>query len=856
MAKQSKAAASKVAAKKAAPHKAASAKAAPKKAAPVKAAATKAATKKGSASQGKLHGLTVAFVGKFGYSNYELHKYQPLVLAQGGTIVKADASQIDYLFVGEGRNGNPPGDVAKIQKRLPAVQVLGLADFPAFLLPNRDELLQQLSKKREDKDHYWTNLGQVCQETKTTIDLTNSKLSGTTLDYAQLQAADLTGSDLKKAHAEHTQFGKLQDVDLSDASAAHSRFEETRNCKFRNAELQQAVLFYSPATHHSSPNKPASLIEDCDFTTANFSWASCYRGTFKNCNFTGANFTNAMAVNTVFERCDLNKANLNRCNGKGTKFVDSKLAQANFSQADLREASLAGLDLRNINFTGATLSNADLSGAKIDGADFQGAILFGTKFDNVDLSKAKNLTIPPPRKAGPKLLELEQAAKGSSNFQTSATVDLSKEEYVDLTLGIYGNYFNLHSNYYCEGKLWRDHPDAKKLSEAVLKLSERWLNGTLRFDSIKASGGKTVRGQALTELAMAAWAETFGIEGVTPAELQAKLAQQKSGALAQRDEMVKTLRSKGQKAWEKLDYRARRDIDLRGVDLSNTKLDKIEFFQQCDFKGTNFSKASLAESDFCFTICKQTNFSQANLQQSKFNNATLSGSNFQKANLTGANFAGAKLQSTDFTDATLTDAVFDKAQFDEKTIWPEGFQLPASLVWKGTGAAPHIVKKPIVAAKVGSLDFETFLKDLGAKVETARMDKAGSMLKAERFQLFAEVADSGIVGIVKSQSSGDLVYSCRLNADGAFGCCTQNLRPCGGLRGALCKHLLVLIVGLAKAGQLDPATVNLWVDLSTSHKPAIDEETMSATFLRYKGAESGELDWRPTETIPEDFYAM
>ena len=53
------------------------------------------------------------------------------------------------------------------------------------------------------------------------------------------------------------------------------------------------------------------------------------------------------------------------------------------------------------------------------------------------------------------------------------------------------------------------------------------------------------------------------------------------------------------------------------------------------------------------------------------------------------------------------------------------------------------------------------------------------------------------MGVVKSQSSKDLVYSCRLAADGAFGCCTQNLRPCGGLRGALCKHLLVLIVGLA-----------------------------------------------------------
>jgi hypothetical protein len=30
---------------------------------------------------------------------------------------------------------------------------------------------------------------------------------------------------------------------------------------------------------------------------------------------------------------------------------------------------------------------------------------------------------------------------------------------------------------------------------------------------------------------------------------------------------------------------------------------------------------------------------------------------------------------------------------------------------------------------------------------------------------------------------------------------------------------------------------------------------MSTTFLRYKGAEAGEIDWRPTETMPEDYYA-
>src|SRR5262249_45354513 len=125
------------------------------------------------------------------------------------------------------------------------------------------------------------------------------------------------------------------------------------------------------------------------------------------------------------------------------------------------------------------------------------------------------------------------------------------------------------------------------------------------------------------------------------------------------------------------------------------------------------------------------------------------------------------------------------------TIFPAGSKPPNNMIWKGDRMRK--ATKTVKAAKAGSLDFETFLKRLSNKVELARMEKAGSMLKAERFQLFAEVKDEALVGIVKSQSNRDLVYSCRLASDGTFGCCTQNLRPCGGLRGALCKHLLVLI---------------------------------------------------------------
>ena len=111
-----------------------------------------------------------------------------------------------------------------------------------------------------------------------------------------------------------------------------------------------------------------------------------------------------------------------------------------------------------------------------------------------------------------------------------------------------------------------------------------------------------------------------------------------------------------------------------------------------------------------------------------------------------------------------------------------------------------------VSAAPGAIDLPALIKQLERSLDASRMQKATSMLKADRFQLFAEVDADHLIGVVKSQSEHDLFYSCRLGADGSFACCTQNLNVCGGLRGALCKHLLVLVIGLVQAGQLEAAT--------------------------------------------------
>lgn len=854
MAKQSKAAA-----KKAAPKKTAS-KATGKKPAPSKTASSgKTAPSKSAIDQGKLHGKTVAFVGKFGYKDMHLRIHEPLVLAHGGTIVKADSKSIDYLFAGEGRGGNPPGDVAKIQKRLPAVQVMDLSSFPSFILPSPAELIREIQRAKRENYQFWEAFRDVCIRTNSTIDLTNSKLRGLKLFAAHLDSVDLTGSDLRDVDAEYIHFGKLDSVKFDTAALKHAHFGEVHQCTFGQTDLRQAWFFYDSRMHHGATNRPNMLVKGCDFTKANLEQARIERGKFEDCQFSETSLNESKADRSEFQRCDFSKAKMRRFNGKSTRFSAATFQGADLSNADFRDASLVGANFQNANLTGAVFSDADFSRANIKGADFSGAVLHGAKFDGVDLSQAKNLTIPPQRKAGPKLQELAIAVAGSKKFQTSARVDFSKKEFGQLELDYSETsgkpYIRYDSSYHRNDEDVRDWGHSQTFADAMLELSERWLNGTLRFDTIQASGCKTLRGQKLLELVTEAWAETFGVAAASADDLEKQRSQHTADALHEREQLLAKIRKSGAKVWNDLHYQVRDKIELEGIDLGGANLDKICFWGR-KIKKANLAGASLIGGELWNCELQSTDLSNANLEDSDLKASILNGTKLIKANLKNADFSMAKLQGADFTDAILDEAKFDKAQFDHKTIWPKGFKATSEMIWKGDGPAPHVVKKVIPAAKVGSLDFDTFLKDLGAKVEAARMDKAGSMLKAERFQLFAEVKDTGIVGIVKSQSSGDLVYSCRLNADGAFGCCTQNLRPCGGLRGALCKHLLVLIVGLAKAGQLDPATVNLWVDLSGGQKPAIDEESMSATFLRYKGAESGELDWRPTETIPEDFYAM
>lgn len=331
----------------------------------------------------------------------------------------------------------------------------------------------------------------------------------------------------------------------------------------------------------------------------------------------------------------------------------------------------------------------------------------------------------------------------------------------------------------------------------------------------------------------------------------------------------------GLRRWNRLKAAERKAVELQGVDLGGINLTEANLrgiaAKRASFAGSILVRAEMTDGSFDWTDFSAADLEAARLKNAQATEAVFRGARLVQAVLTrglfyGASFAGADLTGTDLTDANLLNAdltaalldgaVLEGASFDLRTQWPAGFAIPAEVVFAGRGTDPRLSGK---GNKAVATDVSGLVARLRSIIDPKRMKRTLDMLKSGRNQLFAEVESHSVRGIVRSQKDEDLVYSCVLTEDGTYACCTPDLAICLGLCGEPCKHLLVLLIGLARAGQLDPATADRWVVASRGKKHrwnATTKNHVSDTLLRYKGVQAGEVDWRPTETIPEDFYAM
>lgn len=817
----------------------------------------------------KLSGKKLTFVGKFGYGGRDLKPMLDLVATNGGSVVDDAKVAPDYVVAGDGVGGKPPTAVAKLQKRHPQVQVIDQAGFYQLINPTPEEFKRFMTGKPQGYE-FWNAVRDGLWKANATLDLTGTDFRNCRVEGV-LYGVCLDKSDFRGATIS-AYFGNIKGAKFDGATMSDGSFSKAEDCSLKNVTMDDTR--WNPAE-----------FKRCDFSGAKLKIDTGSYTKASDCLFKKVDFSGSDLESSVFKSADFSGANLIDTKLQETDFSGAILTGANLTRADLHKVKFVGADLRKAKFNNASLSSADLTGALIDGADFTGANVMDATLNGLDLSKAKNLAAKAARPVGPNMKELAKVANDSHEFTTSIVLVMSQDEFVMLSAGIqrYGQkayssaeYWHEQLNHGTSGPV-----ESPNFEQGILNLTDlvarMFARGTPDFETVKVDAQKCpLRGQELQDLAIAAWHEACGLPAPSKADLEQDAKRVASATSSLREVMIAELHggAAGIKKWNDRPDKERGKLGkLTKHDFSNAKLVGVwlggQHLERCNFAGASLRNASLGGAQLKGANFAGANLSGARLAGAKVLDVSFEGAkatkcnlraarylrcNFRSADLSGSDFSFADLRGADLSGATLTNVEFRRTAFDEHTILPAGFIPPEGLQWKGAGLRPGTFVP--AAPKSGSMDFESFLEQLNAKVENARMQKAGSMLKAESFQLFAEVKSDGLLGIVKSQSSKELLYSCRLSSTGQFGCCTQNLRPCGGLRGALCKHLLVLIIGLAKARQLDPATVNHWIELSGTQKPAIDEEAMSATFIKYKGAEAGEIDWRPTETLPEDFYAM
>ena len=98
-----------------------------------------------------------------------------------------------------------------------------------------------------------------------------------------------------------------------------------------------------------------------------------------------------------------------------------------------------------------------------------------------------------------------------------------------------------------------------------------------------------------------------------------------------------------------------------------------------------------------------------------------------------------------------------------------------------------------------TMSFAGFVSNVYGSANEKKVQRALKMLQKEKFQLYSKVTLERVAGVVSSQTSEGSIYSPWIDQTGKYGCSDPDLSDCMGLQGSVCKHLLVLLLGLVKA---------------------------------------------------------
>ena len=852
-----------------------------------------------------LKGERVCLAGTFKWYP-SLKEVKEILRILGATLTKKVDDKLSILIVGEGRKPALQSQAEKLNAAgTAAIRIM--ADLKSLLPVDFDENLAYYILNHKSADDLSVILDRPilfpayvahvngADFTKKTIG--NSKYLSLTVKFSNC--------DFSKATFRNTSTRGQRDDSHERCLFDGTRFENANMWNYKESEFKNISgtklhffdLENSQIHKAKLDNFDSYYVRDCEITDAMF-------GRF---GIRGSTSLGAFRKN-VFRKVKLSEidieSEMNQCEFDDVIFENSKLDEPlAFVKSTLRNVKFRKLAGSTIRFDNCQLVNCSFEENDIGLVDFgnskvtnsrmkknQFGVTQATKaqideISGLDSDAVKNLASYPLVKQ--LASTMEQSEKLEIRFDGTFG-----NEIVSFEAGVY---YSREFTY--RAKKDKKHqntfrfphspkPKAKDIGTQILSMIRSSKIDELQLGSLKTkTSGCPLKPKQLKELVIGAVYQAIGEEPKSADELAAAAKEAKKKAADIKKEIIAELQSGAAK---KLNRRTAeqlkagspyKKIDVSGAKLAGVKLKELDFGQSI-FAGADLSKAQLQEARFLRASLVGCNFSGANLEFANFRNADLTDADLSNAKLRGIELQGAVLKNTifsganfdsnsklystletvlagvDLSEANMKGAKIKRAIYDEKTRFPATVSAATikKFEWAGSGLPPHERKQNVKAS--GPLDFDQFMDRLGEITDSSRLKKSTKMLKADAFQLFSEVSNGAVTGVVKSQTDAKLVYSCSLSSDGTFCCCTQNLNACGGLRGSLCKHLLVLILGLTKSGELDATDVDAWINASKMKQPELDKDRMSEILLKYKGAEAGEIDWRPTETVPEDFMAF
>ena len=126
-----------------------------------------------------------------------------------------------------------------------------------------------------------------------------------------------------------------------------------------------------------------------DFTRSRLNNANFTGALLRNCDFTEASLDHVNWTNASFKRCKFSK-DINLDNPKVISLCTSRRSERekDFRSTDISKLNLIGVNLQNVNLNAAILNGANLSNADLLDADLSNALAIRTNFTGANLSGA------------------------------------------------------------------------------------------------------------------------------------------------------------------------------------------------------------------------------------------------------------------------------------------------------------------------------------------------------------------------------------------------------------------------------------------------------------------------------------